>query len=149
MTRNFFYCGQETEVLEAVKIMTKNRTGSLVVKEKEKLVGILTERDILLALAKKSDIRGVKVKEIMTKRVVTISPNKDIYDTIIIKKKKGLRRLPVVEKNKVIGIITWKDILKIAPSLFDVIVESIKIKEETEKLKKAGKEEEYYEEYLK
>ena len=130
MTRNFFYCSPEIEVLEAVKIMAKNRIGSLVVKEKEKLAGIITERDIIWALAKKNDLRGVKVKQIMTKRVVTIAPSKDIYDAIIRMKKKRFRRLPVVEKGKVVGVITWKDILKIAPTLFDLVVESIRIREE-------------------
>ena len=149
MTRDFYYCSPEDEILNAVKLMSKKRVGSLIVKEKDKLVGILTERDILWALAKKSDLKGVKVKEIMTKRVVTISPSKDIYDAILKIKRRRFRRLPVVENNKVIGMITWKDIIKIAPTLFDILVESIRIREESEKIKRAGKDEEYYEEYLK
>lgn len=149
MTRNFYYCHKDDEVLKAVKVMAKNRTGSLIVKEKDKLLGIITERDIMWALAKKENLKGIKVEEIMSKRVITISPNKDLYDAIVKMKKKGIRRLPVVEKGKVIGIITWKDIIKIAPTLFDLLVEEIRIREESEKLKKLGKEEEYYEEYLK
>lgn len=149
MTRNFYYCSPDVELLEAIKVMAKNRVGSLIVKKADKLMGILTERDILWALSKKGNIKGVKVSQVMTKRVIGISPNKDIYDAIIKMKKKKIRRLPVLEKNKLVGIITWKDILKIAPTLFDLLVEEIKIREEEEKLKKAGNIEEYYEKYLK
>lgn len=149
MTRNFSYCDPETDVLKAVKLMIKNKIGSLVVKKNNELKGIITEWDILWALSKKRNLEGIKVGEIMSKRVVTISPSKDLYDAIIKMKKNGVRRLPVVEKGKVIGLITWKDIIKIAPTLFDLMLDQIRIREETEKLKKAGKEEEYYERYLK
>lgn len=149
MTRDYYYCDPETQVLDAVKKMSKNRTGSLVVKIDDRLAGIITERDILWALAKKENLKGIKVKEIMTKKVVSIAPSKDIYEAILKMRRKGIRRLPVIEKNRVIGLITWKDVVKVAPTLFDVILEQMKIKEETEKLRKAGKEEEYYEEYLK
>jgi len=149
MTRSLFYCEPDTKVLDAVKKMVKNRVGSLVVKKDQQIAGIITERDILNSLAKRGDLREVKVKEIMTKRVITISPNKDIYEALIKMKKKNLRRLPVVEGKKVIGIITWKDIIKIAPTLLDIIADKIRIMEEEEKIKRAGIEEEYYERYLK
>ncbi len=149
MTKNFFYCSQDTDVISAVKIMVKNKIGSLIVKTKDKLNGIITERDILWALAKKENLRGVKVKEIMTKNLITIAPNKDIYEAILKMKRNNKRRLPVVEKGKVIGMITVRDIIKIYPMLFDVWSEAIRIREEKEKLKKACMESEYYEQYLK
>ena len=145
MTRDFVSCSPETSVLEAVKKMCKARVGSILVKKDNRVVGIMTERDVLFALSKKHDLRGVKVKDIMTKRLVTISPTKDIYDAILLMKKKYKRRLPVVEGKEVVGLITVRDIIKVYPSLFDVWAEAIRIKEETEKIKRAGSEEEYYE----
>ncbi|MEM4647804.1 MAG: CBS domain-containing protein [Candidatus Pacearchaeota archaeon] len=152
MTRNFVSCSPETSLIDAVKKMVKMKVGSIVVKTDDKLEGILTERDILNIVSKKHSIKGLKVKDVMEKRVITISPSKDIYDAILLMKKKYIRRLPVVEKNKLVGFITIRDIIKIFPSLFDVWAEAIRIKEESEKLKKIQKseeEEEYYEEYLK
>jgi len=149
MTRNFVYCEPDTKVIEGVKKMVSKKVGSLIVKEKDKISGIVTEWDILSALAKLRDLKDVKIKEIMTKKVVSISPNKDIYDALLKMKKKNLRRLPVVEGQRVVGMITWKDIIKIAPTLLDIIEDKIKIMEEEEKIKKAGGEEEYYERYLK
>jgi CBS domain-containing protein len=67
--------------------MCKERMGSVVVKEGKKVVGIVTERDILVALTKKKDLRGLKVKDVMCKRLITISPDKDIYDAILLMKK--------------------------------------------------------------
>jgi CBS domain-containing protein len=145
MTRNPLSCSPETPVLEAVKKMCKERMGSVVVKEGKNVVGIVTERDILVALTKKKDLRGLKVKDVMCKRLITISPDKDIYDAILLMKKKQIRRLPVVVDHELLGLITVRDIIKIYPSLFDVWAEAIRIKEEAEKLKRAGTEEEYYE----
>ncbi|MEM1535333.1 MAG: CBS domain-containing protein [Candidatus Pacearchaeota archaeon] len=150
MTRNFVACSPETSVVEAAKMMVKAKTGSIVVRTGDKLEGILTERDILHLVAERpSSLEGLKVKDVMTKRVVTISPSKDIYDAILQMKKKYKRRLPVVENKRLVGIITVRDIIKIFPSLFDVWAEAIRVKEESEKLKRIGREEEYYERYLK
>jgi len=149
MTRNFFYCSPDTNIISAAKMMSKNKIGSLLVKTNKKLEGIITERDILWALAKKENLKGVKVKDIMSKRVKTIAPSKDVLEALFKMRKEKLRRLPVVENNKLVGFITIRDIIKIFPSLFDVWAESLRIKEEKEKLKRAGHEEEYYERYLK
>lgn len=146
MTRDFVSCSPETDAIVAIKKMCKNRVGSVVVKENNKLVGIMTERDVLVALTKRKNLEKVKVKEIMTsKKLVTISPRRDVYDAVILMKKKEIRRLPVIEKGKIIGLITIRDIIKTIPSLFDVWADAIRIKEEMRKIRIAGTEEEYYE----
>ncbi|MEM4318439.1 MAG: CBS domain-containing protein [Candidatus Pacearchaeota archaeon] len=149
MTRNFVACSPDTSLVEAVKIMVKAKTGSIVVRTKNKLEGIITERDILNIVAKKHSIEGLKAKDVMAKKLVTISPAKDVYDALLLMRKKYKRRLPVVEGKALVGIITIRDIIKIFPSLFDVWAEAIRVKEESEKLKRIGKEEEYYEQFLK
>ncbi|MEM2932643.1 MAG: CBS domain-containing protein [Candidatus Pacearchaeota archaeon] len=149
MTRNFVACSPDTSLIEAVKIMVKAKTGSIVVRTKNKLEGIITERDVLNIVAKKHSLEGLKAKDVMAKKLVTISPAKDVYDALLLMRKKYKRRLPVVEGKALVGIITVRDIIKIFPSLFDVWAEAIRVKEESEKLKKIGKEEEYYEQFLK
>lgn len=149
MTRNFVACSPDTSLIEAVKIMVKAKTGSIVVRTKNKLEGIITERDVLNIVAKKHSLEGLKAKDVMAKKLVTISPAKDVYDALLLMRKKYKRRLPVVEGKALVGIITVRDIIKIFPSLFDVWAEAIRVKEESEKLKRIGKEEEYYEQFLK
>ena len=138
MTRNFIWVKPETDLKKCAKTMIKKRVGSLIIKEGDKLKGILTEKDIVWAVVKKSkkDLKNIKAKDLMKRKVVTIKPSADITDAIRKFKKKKIRRLPVVENGKLIGFITSKDVLKIDPGLFEMIAQTIKIKEETKKLKR-------------
>ncbi|MGC9309236.1 MAG: CBS domain-containing protein [Candidatus Nanoarchaeia archaeon] len=141
MTRNFIYVNPDTNLKECSKTMVKKRVGSLIVKENNKLKGILTEKDILWAIVKKSKkhLSEIKAKDLMKRKVITIKPSADITEAMKKMKKKKLRRLPVIENKKVIGIITTNDILKIEPSLFELFAENMKIKEESDKLKQTEK----------
>ena len=138
MTRNFVHVNPETDLKQCAKTMVKKRVGSLIIKDGEKLKGILTEKDIIWAIVKKSkkDLKNIQAKALMKRKVITIKPGADITEAMQKFKKKKIRRLPVVEKGKLIGFLTMKDVLKIDPGLFQVIAETLKIKEETEKLKR-------------
>ena len=138
MTRNFIWTSLDTNLRECAKKMVKKRVGSLIIKEDETLKGILTEKDIIWAIVKKSkhDLKNIKAKDLMKRKVVTIKPGDDITEAMRKFKKKKIRRLPVVENGKLIGMLTSNDVLKIDPGLFEMIAQTIKIKEETEKLKR-------------
>ena len=140
MTRNFVHVSPDTNLKECAKIMVKKRVGSLLVKESEQLKGILTEKDIVWAVVKKSynDLEDIKASDLMRRKVTTIKPGADITDAMKKFKKKKIRRLPVVENKKLIGLITTNDILRIDPGLFQAIAETIQIKEEKSKLKRHG-----------
>ncbi len=138
MTRNFIFASPETNLKECAKLMVKKRVGSLIIKEHDKLKGILTEKDIIWAIVKKSkkDLANILAKDLMRRKVVTIKPGADITEAMEKFRKKKLRRLPVLENGKLIGFLTNKDVLKIDPGLFQMIAETIMIKEETAKLKR-------------
>jgi len=138
MTRDFISAKPDISVLQAVKLMVKKRVGSLILEETDILKGILTEKDIMWALSKKSgrDLGKVKAGEICTKKITTIKPSADIYDAMRLMKKGNYRRLPVTVKKRVIGLLTMKDILRIQPELFEIAKENYIIKEEAEKLKR-------------
>lgn len=139
MTRNFIHVAPETDLRQCAKTMVKKRVGSLIIKEGDKLKGILTEKDIIWAIVKKSkkDLKNIQAKALMRRKVVTIKPGADITDAMQKFKKKKIRRLPVVENGKLIGFLTTKDILKIDPGLYQMIAETVKIREETAKLKRS------------
>lgn len=139
MTRDFTHVSPSMNLKECAKIMIKKRVGSLIIKEGSSLRGILTEKDIVWAVSKKSkkDLKDIEAKDLMKRKVVTIKPGADIADAMQKFKKKKVRRLPVVENGKLIGIITANDILRIDPGLFQIMSETIKIREETEKLKRS------------
>ncbi|SRR4030042_3280400 len=138
MTRDYISAKPDLSVLKAIKLMVKKRVGSLVIEENDLLKGILTERDIMWALSKKpwKDLEKVKAKEICTKKIITIKPSADIYDAMKLMRRAKFKRLPVIIKKRVIGLLTLKDILRIQPELFEIAKENYTIKEEAEKLKR-------------
>jgi len=101
------------ETMEDVaKIMSKNNFGSTVVtSSKGKILGIITERDIVTRLTAMNRLPSeVKAEEIMSHPVITIAPDTDIKEAAKSMKEHGIRRLVVIERGKIIGIITSRDI---------------------------------------
>lgn len=102
-----------SSVHEATKIMCEKQIGCIVVTEKGKPVGIATERDILQrVVAKGLDASKVKMKDIMSKPLITINGNMPIINAIRIMEKNKVRRLLVMEMEKLIGIVTQRDLLR-------------------------------------
>ena len=132
MTINPVSISPDTTLLECAIIMSKKHVGAVVVKDWNSL-GILTEQDIV----RKAVANGVDVKEkvrgFTETKLLTISPNADIYDALIKMRDNNIRHLPVVESNEMVGLLTIKDILKIEPQLFDLIVEKFDLREESRK----------------
>lgn len=100
-------------VHEAAQKMTQNHIGCLIVVN-DTLEGIVTERDILNKIvATGRDPKQVKIGEIMTKDVITISPDQDIEVACELMAKHRIKRLPVVLGDEVQGIITSTDVVAI------------------------------------
>ncbi|MFH1210217.1 MAG: CBS domain-containing protein [archaeon] len=121
-------------LVEAAQKMLNNGVGSLIVKEQNKLVGIITEKDMVKAVSNKLDPIKSKVSNIMVQKIVTIDPKLDIYDALVKMNKEDVRRMPVISNGKLIGLLTMKDILKLSPTLYDLRIEKFKIREEESKL---------------
>ncbi|OIO40257.1 hypothetical protein CO154_02115 [Candidatus Pacearchaeota archaeon CG_4_9_14_3_um_filter_31_7] len=140
MTINMEKVNPTTSIKDCAKKMVSKRVGSLVIVNKDELKGIITDRDLLWVFTKKRNVENEKVEDIMNKNVVTTSPELDIYDALQLMKKKNIRWLPVISKEKgkkrLIGLLTQKDILKVQPALFDIAVGNLDIKEEYEKMKR-------------
>lgn len=105
-------------VQKTAEIMKEFRIGSLIVTKGTKLVGIVTERDILNnVVAEGKDPGEVKVEEIMTKEVLMVSPEMDIEEAVDLMMDKKIKKLPVVSGNKLIGIVTATDIITAEPRM--------------------------------
>ena len=138
MTRDFISVSPEESILDCSKIMIKKRVGSLVLQEKNILRGLITERDIIWALTKKSgkEFGKIKAKDLARKKVVTIRASADIGEALQKMRKSKYRWLPVVNRKQVVGFLTLKDILRIEPSLFEIGKDIFQIKEEDEKIRR-------------
>ena len=147
MTRDFISIEPNTSILNCAKKMVKKRVGSLVLKEENKLKGIITEGDIIWAMTKKSrkELAKIKASEITPKKLVTIKPSADLNQALQMMKKTKYRWLPVTINKNVIGLLTLKDILKIEPSLSETASEIMQIREESEKLKRVRSGEKFKE----
>ena len=119
-------------IKSCAKKMQSHRVGSLLIKRNEKLLGILTEKDIVnKVIANGLNPSKTPVNEVMTKRsLITINPGSDLYDAILLMRDQNKRRLPVLDKKRVLGLLTYRDILKIQPDLYEIYVEKLKIKME-------------------
>jgi CBS domain-containing protein len=138
MTRKPIAVALQTSVSECAKLMRANNISSLVVKEKDTLKGYITD-DVLIrvVLADGLNVDKTTAADVMLVKVPTIEPKRDIYDALMTMRDYETRQLPVVDMengNKLVGLLTLKDILKIQPQLFDLLVDKIVLREEEQKL---------------
>jgi CBS domain-containing protein len=113
MKRDVKTTASDTTVLEAAQKMAQNNIGCLMVVN-DTLDGIVTERDILNKIvATGKDPSQVMIRDIMTKNVISISPDKDMEEASDIMSKHRIKRLPVVFGDEVVGIITSTDVVAI------------------------------------
>jgi CBS domain-containing protein len=103
----------EEQVRRAVTLLVENRIGALlVVDEAEKLVGILSERDIMRTAATDESLFDLAVEAIMTRDVIVGMPQDDVIAVAHTMLEKRFRHLPIVEEGRLIGIISIGDVLK-------------------------------------
>jgi len=121
MTKDVLTIGPESSVMKAAKLMASRSVGSIVVVKKGKPVGILTERDLLMKVIS-TDLKPsrVPVKKVMSSPVITTTPDTDLVEAVRLMARHHIRRLPVVDGGKLVGIVTTRDIMRISPELLEV-----------------------------
>ncbi len=121
MKTNLAIIDPDLTVLDAAKLMKKRKIGNVLVVQKKLLIGILTESDIIKkVVAEAKNPKDVKIKDVMTTPVIIIDSFVTLEEAMKTMGKCNVRRLPVVENNELIGIITQKDISRISPVLHDI-----------------------------
>ncbi len=125
MTENPLTTGPETTIKETAKLMKKNKLGSIIILENNKPTGIVTNQDLVFRVIAKGYSAKNPIEKIMSKSIVRISPSLDIFEALDVMNKNLIRHLSVVNKGKLVGYITLKDILKIEPALFDLYADKI------------------------
>lgn len=113
---------------KVVKIMATAGVGGMVVTENGRVVGILTEKDIIReVLARGKNYKTAKVKDVMTSPVRTVNPETDITKGFEIMRDLDIERLPVVKNGKLIGIVTERDLVRIEPALRTLMEDKVNI----------------------
>ena len=110
-----FTIAPEGKLTEAVSVMAQHNMGSLVVIEKGRMVGMLTFKEILLAIDKARGALGdARVGDVMERDPVTASPAMDVNDLRRAMIDSGARYLPVMDRDTLIGVISFRDAAKAA-----------------------------------
>jgi len=111
---------KDISVKEAARIMTKLRIGSLVIIEDEKIIGIITESDIIRKIvATGNDPSETLIEQVMTKDVVTVEAEEDLGEACQMMVDHNIKRLPVLQDGKLVGIMTTTDIIAVEPKLIE------------------------------
>ena len=110
-----FTISMNSSIEDAVKLVNEKRIGAIIVMDDDKLQGIITERDILNSfLALRNSTENITVKQIMTPRekLIIATKDDDIQYLMNVMTKNKIRHLPVMDKDKLIGVISIRDIVK-------------------------------------
>jgi CBS domain-containing protein len=96
---------------EAAEVMKGEDVGSVPVVEEGRLAGILTDRDIVMrAVAERRDPQAVKVDEVASRELVTVEPEQDLDEALALMARHQVRRLPVVEQGRLVGMLAQADV---------------------------------------
>ncbi|MFW9927271.1 MAG: cyclic nucleotide-binding/CBS domain-containing protein, partial [Candidatus Thorarchaeota archaeon] len=118
MTALIITAEADTLVKEAAKLMAAEDVGSLLVTKADVLVGMVTRQEMISAhLLSEESYRDLTLEDIMVTPVVTIGPEADIGQTVALMNQTGRRRIPVIEGNDIIGLVTATDIIRVLATM--------------------------------
>jgi CBS domain-containing protein len=125
MVKNVITVNPNATVKDATKLMNKHNIGCLIVVGKGKVVGIVTERDILRKIVEASkNPEKTKVSEIMSTKLLVAAPNMDVVDAAKMMLQRKIKKLPIVTNKKLVGLVSLTDIVRtvrIEPEIMNVI----------------------------
>jgi len=110
VSKDLIQVDPKTTVAEAATVMGGKHVGSALVMDGDRLAGIFTERDIVRALGEHFDAAGHPVEHWMTRNPTTIGPDASTEQALDSMLSGGFRHLPVVEKDRVVGMLSLRDI---------------------------------------
>ncbi len=111
MTQNVITVDSSTSVVDAAKKMIESKHGPLPVVEGDRPVGVITDRDLVArVVAEGRDPKGLTVSDLASRELVTISPDEDVEQAIVMMRQHQLDRLLVIEGDRLVGIVSEADV---------------------------------------
>lgn len=118
MVHKVITIGADATVRDAVNLMNKQDIGCLIIVENEKPIGIVTERDMLKRiLGQSEELEKIDIQKVMSKPLIAGNPGMEIENAAKIMFTKKIKKLPIVEKGKLRGLLTLTDLLRVQPQL--------------------------------
>ena len=111
MTENPHSIGHSASVVEAARLMREQHIGSLPITDDEKLVGMITDRDITTrVVAEAADATKTSVGDVYSQDLISVEPDRGLEEALQLMARHQVRRLPVVENGRLVGIVAQADI---------------------------------------
>ena len=115
MTSNPTTCEPTATLVDAAKVMAREDVGPVPIVEGGKLVGLVTDRDIIIrAVAEGRDVTSTTVRDVASKDLVTVTADEDLDRALQLMADNQVRRIPVVEGDHVVGIVSQADVARAA-----------------------------------
>ncbi|MCK4714289.1 MAG: CBS domain-containing protein [Candidatus Aenigmarchaeota archaeon] len=132
MKKNVVTADPGLNMADVAKIMTNNRVGSVVVMKREMPTGIVTESDIVTMVANGKNLKSVRVKDVPKRRrgFVYAGPNESVQAVTRKMIKNGVKRIPIIEKGRLLGMVSDKEILIVSPEMINILSEKLKMRVE-------------------
>ncbi|MGZ5661647.1 MAG: CBS domain-containing protein [Usitatibacter sp.] len=113
----------DTPIRKAAKLMALRKVGAIMVVERERLVGIFTERDMVFrVVARGLDVDATSLADVMTPEPITVDPEKPFGYALVVMQENGFRHLPVIEDGKPVGMISSRNAMD--PDLEEFVSET-------------------------
>src|SRR3989304_1054194 len=137
MVREVITIDENASVKEATDIMNQFEIGSIIATRKGKAVGIITERDLLKRIvAEGKSAKKTRVKTIMSSPLIVITPNTDLEEAARLMFEKKIKKLPVVDQNRLVGLVSLTDIARSQPEIIKILQKLAAIQNTPKSIKK-------------
>jgi CBS domain-containing protein len=122
MTMDVITIDENASVKKAADIMNQHEIGCLIAVRKGKAIGIITERDLLKrVIVEDKNAKKTKVGEVMSSPLEVVAPGTDLEDALRLMFQKKIKKLPVVYKNRLLGVVSLTDIARCQPAIIKLL----------------------------
>ena len=132
MSVNVITIPPNSPISEVAVLMRDMDIGAIIVVDRERPVGAVTEADIVRrVVASDMNPKEIAASEVMSSPLIHVTPDTPLTEAMRVMARGNIRRVAVLKQDSLAGIITSRDILRWSPELIDILVESLKLREET------------------
>jgi CBS domain-containing protein len=126
MSENLITVDAQNKIKNAIELMVKKDVGSIVVTEKGKPVGIVTERDISKRTCISENLCDKRIEDIMSTPIITVDSETAIGEAGELMDEKNIRRLLVTKDGRIVGIVTQKDLMRSTLDVFQRLLHAVR-----------------------